>query len=122
MSAVVHEALCPRVWVYSTNEVDGLLQRTIHLPNLATLLQPWQSKGVERVTVRTSTFEASNWPVFPLRIDAAAAVADEGSTLDLEGSWLDALSTEINQNAERWLAETPMDSRAAASLVCSNFI
>jgi hypothetical protein len=109
----IYEAFCPRVLVYSTDEVNAWLQDTIHLPDVATLLKPWQTAGVERVSVRTSTFESLNLPTFPLRIDAAASALDERA--DWEGGWLDSLSSEMQEHTEQWLVDTPIDSRQFSS-------
>ena len=59
MSANVLQCFAPRIAVYETAEVADWLDSRLNLPDLAVLLKPWQSRVVERVSLRSSTYETS---------------------------------------------------------------
>lgn len=102
MADAVRAALSPRIAVVESSDVTELCATRLGLPNLATLLQPWQLAGVERVSLRSATFETTDAPTFPLRIDPAGAVEEEGPW-EREGGWLDSLTADLNARLDQWL-------------------
>ena len=118
MSANVVQCFAPRIAVHETAEVADWLDSRLNLPDLAVLLKPWQSRGVERVNLRSSTYETSTAQYFPLWIDAAASIVEEGQW-EHEAAWLDDAATEISQRTESWLAQLDEHNVACASLLQS---
>jgi hypothetical protein len=108
MADGVAAALAPRIAIYESEDVSSLCREHLGLPDLATLLKPWQAAGVERVNLRTSTFESITAPVFPLHIDEVSEVREEGPW-EREGGWLDSMTADINAKLDDWLADVPGD-------------
>lgn len=113
-ATTVTEHLCPRIACYETSEIGDLLQKTVHLPDVATLLKPWQASAVEKVQLRSSTFEVVNVAHFPLDIQAAAQINEEGA-YEHAGGWLDDVGTEITRRTPAWLQEIEAERAASAA-------
>ncbi|PWN52637.1 hypothetical protein IE53DRAFT_384894 [Violaceomyces palustris] len=95
----IHAALCPRVAVLSSEDVDQLVQEN-GVNDLSSLLRPFEST-VERLSVRTSQLENKTCERFPLRFDPLS-VFQAGPSLSGIGEVLDNVSSHISANAKRW--------------------
>lgn len=97
-------ALSPRLAIHSTSEVNDLIQSSVGLPDLSTLLAPF-SQSVEKVTLRNHNFETNTIASrFPLRFDEASQIRDVGPW-ETQGGWLDQVGSEIQQKLPQWLKE-----------------
>ncbi|KAK0546623.1 hypothetical protein OC845_004521 [Tilletia horrida] len=105
--SIIFRALCPRVAVLSSPDVNVVAQDN-GCDDFAELLRPFEAQ-IPNITVRTSQLESRQCSAFPLRIDQLDAF-EEGKSSDTNRhpeEVLDAVTAHISAHARHWDSEIP---------------
>ena len=104
--SIVHRALCPRIAVLTSPDVDSSVHAN-GATHLVDLLRPFEH-ATENVTLRTSQLETRVAPVYPVRFDRLDAFKYQDG-LDIWGEFLDMIQRSFHDNPVEDTVAVPLD-------------